>query len=67
MYTINNAFASFEESLKGSLEPGKLADIAILSGDFLHGTEDQIKHMKSEVTITGGRIFYTSGKLYRDQ
>jgi predicted amidohydrolase YtcJ len=36
MYTINNARGSFEENIKGSLEPGKFADMAVLSEDLLH-------------------------------
>jgi predicted amidohydrolase YtcJ len=60
IYTVNNAYASFEESIKGSLEPGKLADLAILSGDFLDCPVDQIKDIQSELTIVGGRIVYTS-------
>ncbi|GAG93968.1 unnamed protein product, partial [marine sediment metagenome] len=61
MYTINNAYASFEESLKGSLEPGKLADLAILSGDYLDCPVEQIREIKSEITMVGGKIVYSSG------
>lgn len=60
MYTINNAFASFEESLKGSIEPGKLADVAILSHDYLDCPVDQIRDIKSELTIVGGKIVYSA-------
>lgn len=60
MYTINNAYASFEESIKGSIEPGKLADLAILSDDLLDCPVDQIKDIQSELTIVGGKIVYTS-------
>ncbi len=60
MYTINNAYASFEESIKGSLEPGKLADLAILSHDFLDCPVDQIRNIQSELTIVGGKIVYSS-------
>ncbi len=60
MYTINNAYASFEESIKGSIEPGKLADLAILSDDLLDCPVDQIRDIQSEMTIVGGKIVYTS-------
>ena len=60
MYTINNAYASFEESIKGSLEPGKLADVAILSDDLLDCPVNQIKDIQSELTIVGGKIVYSS-------
>ncbi len=63
MYTINNAYASFEESIKGSIEPGKLADMAVLSNDLLTCTADEIKSIESELTIVGGRIVYSSGAV----
>jgi len=63
MYTINNAYASFEESLKGSVEPGKLADLTILSDDLLTCPVDQIKNIESELTLLGGKIVYSSGKV----
>jgi hypothetical protein len=63
MYTINNAFASFEESIKGSIEPGKLADMAVISDDILTCPVDQIRNIESEVTIVGGKIVYSSGKI----
>jgi len=64
MYTINNAYASFEESIKGSLEPGKLADMAVLSDDILSCPVDKIKDIESELTILGGKIVYSSGKIH---
>ena len=60
IYTINNAFASFEESIKGSIEPGKLADMAILSDDLLTCPVDKIKDIESVMTIVGGKIVYSS-------
>ena len=60
MYTINNAFASFEESIKGSIEQGKLADMVVLSNDLLTCPPDDIKSIESELTIVGGRIVYSS-------
>ncbi len=60
MYTINNAYASFEEAIKGSIEPGKLADLAMLSDDLLDCPVDQIKDIQSELTMVGGKIVYSS-------
>jgi predicted amidohydrolase YtcJ len=59
MYTINNAYASFEESLKGSIEPGKLADIVVLTDNILTCPANQIKKIQSEMTIVGGKIVYS--------
>ena len=63
MYTINNAYASFEEDLKGSIEPGKLADMAVLTEDILTCPVDNIKKIQSELTLLGGRIVYSSGNI----
>jgi len=63
IYTINNSYASFEESLKGSIEPGKLADMAVISDDFLTCPVDQIKNIQSDLTLVGGNIVYSSGKF----
>lgn len=58
MYTINNAYAGFEESIKGSIEPGKLADLAILSDDFLDCPVDRIRGIQADLTMVGGKIVY---------
>jgi predicted amidohydrolase YtcJ len=58
MYTINNAYASFEEKLKGSLKAGKLADLVVLSEDLLTCPEDHIKDIKPVLTMVGGKIVY---------
>jgi predicted amidohydrolase YtcJ len=60
MYTINNAYASFEEDIKGSIEPGKLADLIVISEDFLTCPEDKIKEIKVEMTMVGGETVYES-------
>ncbi len=65
VYTINNAYGSFEENIKGSIEPGKLADIAVLSDDILKCPINKIKNIQSELTLLGGRIVYSSGKVVR--
>jgi len=57
-YTINNAFAAFEEDLKGSLTPGKLADITVLSKDIMNVPEDEIPETEIVYTIIGGKIKY---------
>lgn len=56
--TINGAYAAFEEEIKGSLEVGKLADITILSNDLLTIPEENIKNVKIEYTIIGGKVVY---------
>ena len=58
-YTINNAYAAFEEHLKGSLEPGKLADIVVLSQDIMTIPEADIPNTQVDLTIIGGEIMYT--------
>jgi predicted amidohydrolase YtcJ len=63
IYTLNNAYASFEESLKGSVEPGKLADLAVISDDFLTCPVDQIRNIQSELTLVGGEVVYSSEKF----
>jgi predicted amidohydrolase YtcJ len=59
-YTVNNAFAAFEEKEKGSLAPGKLADVTILSKDIMRIPEDEIPSAKVLYTIVGGKIAYQS-------
>src|SRR5262245_21290771 len=58
-YTINNAFLTFEEAHKGSLEPGKLADFAVLDRDILSGPIDEVTDIKVESTYLGGARVYT--------
>ena len=57
-YTINNAYAAFEEDIKGSLTPGKLADITVLSKNILTVPEEEILDTEVVYTIVGGRIAY---------
>jgi len=61
MYTINNAYASFEEKMKGSIEPGKVADLVVLSDDILTCPEDRIREIKSLLTIVNGRAVFDKG------
>ena len=57
-YTINNAFLTFEEAHKGSLESGKLADFIVLDRDILTCPVDDIKDIKVEATYLGGSKVY---------
>jgi len=57
-YTIANAYAAFEEDRKGSITPGKLADITVLSKDIMAIPLDEIPTAKVDYTILGGKIAY---------
>ena len=61
MYTIDAAFASFEDGVKGSIEVDKLADLVVLSHDPRSVASKKIKEVEVEMTIVGGRVVYTSG------
>ena len=57
-YTWNGAYAAKEESLKGSLAAGKLADITVLSKDIMTVAEDEIPSTTVVYTIVGGKVVY---------
>ena len=57
-YTWNGAYAAKEESLKGSLAPGKLADITVLSKDIMTIADDEIPSAQVVYTIVGGKVAY---------
>jgi len=59
-YTIDCAFAAFEEHLKGSLTPGKLADVVVLDRDILTCPEDEVPGARVLYTIVGGEVRYRS-------
>lgn len=58
LYTIHNAHLTFEEHLKGSLEPGKYADFVILTTDLLSCPEEQLADIEVAATYVGGRKVY---------
>jgi predicted amidohydrolase YtcJ len=58
LYTQASAFASFEEDIKGSITPGKLADLVVLGEDPRRIESDEIKDIPVEMTIVGGEIKY---------
>jgi len=61
VYTWNGAYVQKEENIKGSIEPGKLADMVILDRDILTVPEEEIKDIKVETTIVGGETMYQRG------
>jgi predicted amidohydrolase YtcJ len=60
-YTIHNAYGAFEEAFKGSITPGKLADITVLSKDIMAVPEDEIPSTQVVYTILGGQVRYHAG------
>ncbi len=58
-YTLANAYAAFEEDLKGSLSLGKLADITVLTKDITSVPDEEILTAKVAYTIVGGKVAYT--------
>jgi predicted amidohydrolase YtcJ len=57
--TIEGAYLTFEEREKGSLEPGKLADLVVLSADPLTCDESRLKDIVAELTLVGGRVVHS--------
>jgi hypothetical protein len=60
-YTRASAYAAFEEMDEGTISPGKLADVVVLSEDLFRIPPERIKDVRVEVTIVGGRIVYRPG------
>ena len=60
-YTINVAWAGFEEEIKGSLEVGKLADVTVLTKDIMTIPENEIPSTEIAYTIVGGEVMYRGG------
>lgn len=58
MFTYNGAYASFEEKIKGSLEPGKLADVVILSQDLLTFPRERVREVEVTHTFLDGELVY---------
>jgi predicted amidohydrolase YtcJ len=58
LYTRNAAYTSFEENIKGSISPGKLADLVILSDDPLRVPPGKIGDIKVQITIIGGKVVW---------
>jgi predicted amidohydrolase YtcJ len=61
--TLGNAFAAFEDDIKGSLTAGKLADVTVLSKDITRVPDDEIRSARVVYTIVGGRRQYVAAGL----
>jgi predicted amidohydrolase YtcJ len=62
-YTLTSAYAEFAEKDKGSLEAGKLADLAVLSQNIFQVPAAELPKTESVLTIVGGKIVFDSGAL----
>ena len=58
-YTMGSAYAEFEENEKGSITPGKLADMVLLGDDIFEIAPAKIKTVQVELTVVGGRVVYS--------
>src|SRR5207249_5566367 len=65
LYTVGSSWFSSEEGKKGSITPGQLADIAVLSADYFSIPEEQIKQLESVLTIVGGKVVYAATEFAR--
>jgi predicted amidohydrolase YtcJ len=61
LYTAGSAWVSHDEDVRGSLEVGKLADLAVLSRDYMTVPVDQVGGIESVLTMVGGRVVYGAG------
>ena len=62
-YTWNNAYAAFEEKDRGTLRPGKLADLVVLSRDILaKGEQDHLAETEVLLSMVGGKVVYEKRK-----
>jgi predicted amidohydrolase YtcJ len=61
LYTHGSAWFSGEENIKGTIAPGKLADLAVLSADYFSVPEEEIKRIESVLTVVDGKIVYGAG------
>jgi predicted amidohydrolase YtcJ len=63
LYTVGSSWFSSEDGKKGSIAPGQLADLSVLSADYFSIPEDQIKRLESVLTIVGGKVVYAAGSF----
>ena len=58
LYTMGSSWFSTEDGKKGALEPGQLADLAVLSADYFSIPDEEIKQLESVLTVVGGKVVY---------
>jgi predicted amidohydrolase YtcJ len=69
MYTLNSAWFAHADDKRGSLEPGKYADLAVLTKDYMSVADEEIGSIESVLTLLGGRVVYAAepyAQLARD-
>jgi predicted amidohydrolase YtcJ len=62
MFTLWAAYAAFEENARGSIEPGKLADLTVLTADIMKIPQADILKARCAMTVIGGEIVYDAGR-----
>ena len=63
LYTVGSAWFSTEEGKKGSIAPGQLADLAVLSADYFSVSDEDIKRLESVLTLVGGKVVYAASEF----
>ena len=63
MYTSGSAWLAHDDARRGSLEVGKLADLAVLDKDYLTVSVEQVGAIQSQLTLVGGRVVYADGQF----
>ncbi|MCP5117495.1 MAG: amidohydrolase [bacterium] len=66
LWTINGAYGMFEEDQKGSIEPGKLADLIVIDRDYLRCPVDEIKDIEVLLTVVGGKTVFRAANQPSD-
>jgi predicted amidohydrolase YtcJ len=61
MYSANSAWFTFDEDIRGTLEPGKYADLAVLSDDYMTVPVEKVGELNSVLTLVGGKAVYGEG------
>jgi predicted amidohydrolase YtcJ len=61
MYSANSAWFTFDEDIRGTLEPGKYADLAVLSDDYMTVPVEKVGELTSVLTVVGGKAVYGDG------
>ena len=63
LHTIWAAYSTFEEDKKGSLEPGKYADLVVLSDDYITVPQEEIKNITPLMTMVGGKVIFQKATI----